>query len=70
MYTHVTCGRIIQRRMNHREPLSFNDKNQEAFDRLRTVLLEGGSADVPMFHVTIIVSMRTMTLWLLIFNKI
>lgn len=32
-------------RMNHREPLSFTDKNQEALDQ--------GTAALPIFHVTI-----------------
>lgn len=58
MYTHVTCGRTIERGMNPREPLSCHDKNQEIFDQgnnIRFVVVtrdQCGSADIPMLHVT------------------
>lgn len=45
MYTHVTYGRTTERGMNRREPLSCNDKNQEAFDQGNNIRLEAAHPD-------------------------
>lgn len=57
MYSHVTCGRTVERGSNLRKPLSYDDKNQGSSDQgnnIRSVCstLEAVISAALMPHVT------------------